>query len=269
VSLATRWPAWSRGGRGSDEFRVGDRVLPPLRSLRCLLLLQTRQQNLCQDLLFNTGLRRVHADSGAHRGEEPAACTGRMCLCNTPRWQSAWPASSSAWEASGARAGDTMVVIEQGPIGLMFLHAAQLSGIRVIAVVKREDQIAGLRATSGAPRSRGADQPHTGVDTLAAVRALTDDSRGGGRRHRGRWPGPPPGSRAAEWWRKGGVVNFLRAAHPAGRRRPGTPTGCTTATSRWKATFHLTSRHRAHALRGSSPAGSSSPRVHHAHGPAE
>ena len=42
---------------------------------------------------------------------------------------------------SGARAGDSMIVIGAGPIGLMFMQVAALSGVRVIAVVKRDDQI--------------------------------------------------------------------------------------------------------------------------------
>ncbi len=34
-----------------------------------------------------------------------------------------------------------MVVIGAGPIGLMFMHAAELAGMEVIAVVKRADQV--------------------------------------------------------------------------------------------------------------------------------
>ncbi len=34
-----------------------------------------------------------------------------------------------------------MIVIGAGPIGLMFMQVAALSGVRVIAVVKRDDQI--------------------------------------------------------------------------------------------------------------------------------
>ncbi len=45
----------------------------------------------------------------------------------------------------GRGAGDTMVVIGAGPIGLMFMHAAALAGVRVIAVVKRADQVAAAR----------------------------------------------------------------------------------------------------------------------------
>ena len=53
------------------------------------------------------------------------------------------------WSAS---AGDTMVVIGAGPIGLMFMHVAELAGVKVIAVVKREDQIAAAKLF-GASRS--------------------------------------------------------------------------------------------------------------------
>src|SRR6202000_1665453 len=44
-------------------------------------------------------------------------------------------------EEAGAKRGDSVVVIGAGPIGLMFMHVAQLSGMKVIAVVKRDEQI--------------------------------------------------------------------------------------------------------------------------------
>jgi len=49
------------------------------------------------------------------------------------------------FNAMTAQPGDTMVVIGAGPIGLMFIHVAQLSGLRVIAVVKRDDQVGAAR----------------------------------------------------------------------------------------------------------------------------
>jgi L-iditol 2-dehydrogenase len=56
----------------------------------------------------------------------------------------------------------------------MFMHVAQLSGMKVIAVVKRDEQIASA-ITFGASQV-----VHTSsvVDAVAAVRALTPDHRG-------------------------------------------------------------------------------------------
>ena len=67
-----------------------------------------------------------------------------------------------------------MVVIGAGPIGLMFIHVAELAGTKVIAVVKREDQI-------GAAKLFGASsvvQVGAAKDVVAATRALTPEGRG-------------------------------------------------------------------------------------------
>src|SRR5258708_36317520 len=72
-------------------------------------------------------------------------------------------------EESGAKAGDTMVVVGAGPIGLMFMHAAELAGVKVIAVVKREDQI----ATATLFGATSVLQVGAVEDVVAATRALT------------------------------------------------------------------------------------------------
>ena len=77
-------------------------------------------------------------------------------------------------EETGARRGDSVVVIGAGPIGLMFMHVAQLSGMKVIAVVKRDEQIVSA-TTFGATH---VVQTLSVVDAVAAVRALTPDHRG-------------------------------------------------------------------------------------------
>ncbi len=107
-------------------------------------------------------------------------------------------------EESGAKAGDTMIVIGAGSIGLMFMHVAELAGVNVIAVVKREDQIAtaklfgassivqvgadggcGRRRRALTPRGRGADIVIEAVAT------------------------PVTWEWAVDMVRKGGVVNFF------------------------------------------------------------
>jgi len=162
-------------GDGVTAFAVGDHVVP-LNSAPCdaCFFCLAGQQNLCGDLLFNNGayaeLLRVPARivaknmlpvpegmSFEHAAlTEPLACVIR------------------GLEESGAQAGQTMVVIGAGPIGLMFLHAAALAGVTVIAVVKRTEQVETAKHF-GATQVL---QVQDGVDTVAAVRSLTPEGRG-------------------------------------------------------------------------------------------
>jgi L-iditol 2-dehydrogenase len=87
-----------------------------------MLLLRRGQQNLCEDLLFNNGAyaeycgfrrgswRRIRCGSGAR--------AARACRADRA-------AGLRGARARGERraAGDTMIVIGAGPIGLMFMHA--------------------------------------------------------------------------------------------------------------------------------------------------
>jgi L-iditol 2-dehydrogenase len=100
--------------------------------------------------------------------------------------------------------GDTVVVIGGGPIGLMYIQVAKLTGCNVISVVKRDAQVE-------AARRMGADDvvqiTHV-TDPIDAVRALTPDRRGAdvvieavGRPEAWEW--------AIDMARKGGTVNFF------------------------------------------------------------
>ncbi|MBX6361623.1 MAG: alcohol dehydrogenase catalytic domain-containing protein [Acidobacterium ailaaui] len=192
-------------GQGVTKFRAGDRVVA-LNSAPCdqCYYCGRGQQNLCDDLLFNNGayaeyLRvpaRIVAKNTLHVPEnvplehaaltEPLACVVR------------------GLEETNPRPGDSIAVIGAGPIGLMFMHAAQLSGLRVIAIVKRDEQIA-------AAKTFGAEEivQITAVDdVVAAVRALTPD-------HRGVDIAVEAVATPAAWQqavaivRKGGTVNFF------------------------------------------------------------
>ncbi len=162
-------------GEGVEDFVAGDRVVA-LNSAPCGVCLFCRkgQPNLCSDLLFNNG---AYA--------EYILIPARIVEKNTLRIPDGVPFEHAALteplacvvrgiEESGAKAGDTVVVVGAGSIGLMFLRTAQILGCRVIAVVKHNDQIASARRF-------GADevvQIAKGVDTVAAVRALTADGEG-------------------------------------------------------------------------------------------
>lgn len=192
-------------GAGVTRFKQGDRVVA-LNSAPCDACYFCRhgQQNLCDDLLFNNGAYAEYIRIPARIVEkntlllpdelpyehaaltEPLACVLR------------------GLEETGPSAGDTMVVIGAGPIGLMFMHAAQIAGLHVIAVVKHDEQIAAARVF-------GAEQvvQTTAVDDpIAAVRALTPEGRGVDVAIEA-VASPVTWQWAVDMVRKGGVVNFF------------------------------------------------------------
>ena len=192
-------------GAGVKKFKVGDRVAP-MNSAPCdaCFFCLHHQQNLCEDLLFNNGAyaeflrvparivekntlsvpKRVPLDHAALT--EPLACVVR------------------GLEESGAHSGDCMVVIGAGPIGLMFMHAAELAGVDVIAVVKREDQVAAAELF-GARQVVRIDEE---ADVVESVRRLTADGRGADIVIEA-VATPMTWEWAVGMVRKGGVVNFF------------------------------------------------------------
>lgn len=192
-------------GAGVTSFHPGDRVVA-LNSAPCDICFFCRhgQQNLCDDLLFNNGAyaefikipsRIVEKNTLAipdgvpfeHAAlTEPLACVVR------------------GLEESGAQAGDTMVVIGAGPIGLMFMHVAELAGVHVIAVVKRQDQI----ATAKLFGASSVVQVGAVDDVVSATRKLTPGERGADVVIEA-VATPATWEWAVDMVRKGGVVNFF------------------------------------------------------------
>ena len=192
-------------GARVTRFALGDRVLP-MNSAPCddCYFCRHGQQNLCQDILFNNGAYAEYLRIPA-----------RIVEKNTLRVPDGVPLEHAAlteplacvvygFHQTGARAGDTMVVIGAGPIGLMFIHVAHLRGLRVIAVVKREDQVRSAQRFGAADVVQIAD----GVDTVAAVRALTDEGRGADIVIEA-VATPATWEAAVDMVRKGGTVNFF------------------------------------------------------------
>jgi L-iditol 2-dehydrogenase len=192
-------------GAGVTKFAVGDRVVA-LNSAPCdvCFFCKRGQQNLCEDLIFNNGAYAEFIRIPARIVEkntllipdgvpfeyaamtEPLACVVR------------------GLEESGARCGNSMIVIGAGPIGLMFMQVAAVNGVRVIAVVKRDDQIETAKLF-------GAElvvQIAEGVDVIAAARALTPEGRGADVVIEA-VASPMTWEWAVEMVRKGGVVNFF------------------------------------------------------------
>jgi L-iditol 2-dehydrogenase len=198
-------------GDGVTKFSVGDRVVP-LNSAPCdaCYFCLRGQPNLCDDLLFNNG-------AYAEFIRVPA----RIVQKNTLLLPATMPFAHAALteplaccvrgiEESGIAAGDTVAVIGAGPIGLLFIHAVSLLGARVIAVVKRDEQVR-LAKHFGAERVVHTSQTD---DAVAAVRALTPAGRGADVVLEA-VALPETWQQAVLMARKGGTVNFF-GGPPAG-----------------------------------------------------
>jgi L-iditol 2-dehydrogenase len=198
-------------GAGVENFSVGDRVVP-LNSAPCdkCFFCRNGQQNLCDDLLFNNGAyaefihipARIVAKNTLHLPDsmsfehaaltEPLACVMR------------------GLEESNTRSGQTAIVIGAGAIGLLFIHAATLQGLHVIAVVKRIDQIAIAKKFGAEHVVRVADVP----DPIAAARALSPEGRGADVVFEA-VATPEAWQWAVQMARKGGLINLF-GGPPAG-----------------------------------------------------
>jgi L-iditol 2-dehydrogenase len=198
-------------GEGVQNFAVGDRVVP-LNSAPCgeCFFCLNGQQNLCDDLLFNNG-------AYAEFLRVPA----RIVAKNTLRIPDAMPFEHAALteplacvmrglEESNAHAGQTAIVLGAGPIGLLFIRAAALEGLHVIAVVKRIDQVATAKKFGAEHVVRIADVE----DPIAAARALTTSGRGADVVFEA-VATPEAWQWAVQMARKGGLINLF-GGPPAG-----------------------------------------------------
>ena len=192
-------------GSGVTQFQVGDRVVA-LNSAPCeaCYFCSQGQQNLCEDLLFNNGAYAEFIRIPARIVEKntllvPAGVPFEYAALTEPL-----ACVVHGLEESGAQPGSSMIVIGAGPIGLMFIHVAALSGVRVTAVVKRDDQIETARLFG----AEQVVQVGEGVDAVAFARALTPSGRGADSVIEA-VATPATWEWAVDMVRKGGVVNFF------------------------------------------------------------
>jgi len=192
-------------GRGVAAFRPGDRVVA-LNSAPCgdCYYCRHQQENLCDRLIFNNG---AYA--------EYLLIPARIVAKNTLRiptgisFEHAALTEALACVVRGMdecqpQTGDTVAIIGAGPIGLMFMHVAQLAGLRVIAVVKRDEQIAAATRFGASEVIQLAKD----IDPVAAVRALTPQRRGVDIAIEA-VATPLAWQWAVDMVRKGGTVNFF------------------------------------------------------------
>jgi L-iditol 2-dehydrogenase len=162
-------------GAGVTAFRVGDRVVA-LNSAPCdaCYFCGRGQQNLCDDLLFNNGAYAEYIRIPARIVEKNTLHVPQPLLFEHAALIEPLACVMRGLEESSARPGDLMAVIGAGPIGLMFMHAAALAGLHVIAVVKHPEQ-AKMARTFGAEQ---VVEIASAGDPVEAVRALTPGGRG-------------------------------------------------------------------------------------------
>lgn len=192
-------------GAGVSRFAVGDRVLP-MNSAPCdaCYFCQRGQHNLCENILFNNGAYAEYMRIPARIVEKNTLLIPDGVPLEHAALTEPLACVVYGFGETNPQAGDTMVVIGAGPIGLMFIHVAELHGLRVIAVVKRDDQVATARHFGASDVVQIAD----GVDTVATVRALTPNSRGADIVVEA-VATPATWESAVAMVRKGGTVNFF------------------------------------------------------------
>lgn len=192
-------------GAGVKHFRKGQRVVA-LNSAPCgqCFYCSRHQENLCQDLLFNNGAYAEYIKVPRRIVE-----TNMLAIPANVTFEEAAMVEPLACvlrglHETGVEIGDTVAVMGGGPIGLMFMQVAKLTGCNVIAVVKRDSQVAFAKRL-GADEIVQITQVH---DPVEVVRALTPDRRGAdvvieavGRTDA--WES------AIEMVRRGGTVNFF------------------------------------------------------------
>ena len=187
------------------RFQPGDRVVP-MNSAPCAacFFCERGQQNLCEHLLFNNGAYAQYLRVPARIVEKNTLLIPDGLPFEHAALTEPLACVVLGFQESGARRGDTMAVIGAGPIGLMFIQVAALHGVRVIAVVKREDQIAAARRFGAVEVVLVTE----GIETVAAVRTLTEGSRGADVVIEA-VATPATWEQGVAMVRKGGVVNFF------------------------------------------------------------
>jgi len=162
-------------GSGVRAFAPGMRVVA-LNSAPCgnCYWCVRGQENLCEDLLFNNGAYAEYIRIPARIVSKNTLVVPESLPLEHAALTEPLACVMRGLEETGAKPGDHVAVIGAGPIGLMFMHVAQLAGMEVIAVVKRDEQIESAR-TFGAKEVVQAAIPG---NTVADVRALTPLHRG-------------------------------------------------------------------------------------------
>jgi L-iditol 2-dehydrogenase len=196
-------------GPGVTRFALGDRILP-MNSAPCdaCFFCLRGQQNLCENILFNNGAYAESMRIPARIVEKNTFLVPKEIPLEHAALTEPLACVVYGFDQTRPQPGDTMAVIGAGPIGLMFIHVAHLNGLRVIAVVKRDDQVAAARLFGASEAVQIAPGPDGPQRAIAAVRALTPGGRGADIVIEA-VASPATWEQAVQMVRKGGTVNFF------------------------------------------------------------
>ena len=191
-------------GPGVRDFRKGMKVVA-LNSAPCgsCFYCVRRQENLCEDLLFNNGAYAEYIKIPRRIVE-----TNMLALPDDVSFESAAMTEPLACairglQETGADIGDTVGIIGAGPLGLMLVQVAKLTGCKVISVVKRDEQAA-------AAKRFGADDVIQIGKTKDPVEAVISATEGRGADTMIEAVGRPQAWQwAVDMVRRGGTVNFF------------------------------------------------------------
>ena len=192
-------------GEGVTQFKEGARVVA-LNSAPCgeCFWCKREQENLCEDLLFNNGAYAEFIRIPSRIVEKNTLDVPDDMLLEHAALTEPLACVLKGLEETRCREGDQIAVIGAGPIGLMFMHAAELAGLNVIAVVKRKEQVAAARLFG----AKKIVQIGATADAVAAVRAMTPHHRGVDVAIEA-VATPMTWQWAVDMVRRGGVVNFF------------------------------------------------------------
>ena len=192
-------------GEGVTHLPLGARVVA-LNSAPCgeCFWCKRHQENLCEDLLFNNGAYADYIRIPSRIVEKNTLLVPDTMLLEHAALTEPLACVLKGLEDTGAGEGDQVAIIGAGPIGLMFVHAASLAGMNVIAVVKRKEQVAAAKLFG----ARKVIQIGATADAVAAVRALTPEHRGADVAIEA-VATPMTWQWAVDMVRRGGTVNFF------------------------------------------------------------
>jgi L-iditol 2-dehydrogenase len=191
-------------GPGVRDFRRGMRVVA-LNSAPCgsCFYCLKHQENLCEDLLFNNGAYAEYIKIPRRIVE-----TNMLALPDDVSFESAAMTEPLACalrglQETGADIGDTVTVIGAGPLGLMLIQVARLHGCKVIAVVKRDEQVSAARhfGAHEVVQLGGEKNPVDAVIEVTEGRGSDIVIEAVGRPQSWQW--------AVDMVRRGGIVNFF------------------------------------------------------------
>lgn len=191
-------------GPGVQDFRRGMRVVA-LNSAPCgsCFYCVKHQENLCEDLLFNNGAYAEYIKIPSRIVE-----ANMLTLPDDVSFESAALTEPLACalrglQETGADIGDTVTVIGAGPLGLMLIRVAKLTGCKVIAVVKRDEQVAAAKqfGADDVVQITKVESPVDPVINLTEGRGSDVVIEAVGRPQAWQW--------AVDMVRRGGVVNFF------------------------------------------------------------